>query len=140
MDSLDDIWDAPVEPSVPQQDVVQCPRSLFLPGSDDEHDERGDPGPTAAAAAPSTNPDIDAVFADIDSDNQVLSYQPALDLDALRRKADARDAKTTLTPHAVLPGSSPEKDVDDNHSDDKGKKDTGGKKERKRCLAWTRGL
>jgi hypothetical protein len=129
MDSIDDIWDAPVELPAPQQPEARRSSSSLLPGSDDGRDEHADP------PAASSNPDIDALFADIE--NQGLTYQPALDLDALRREADARYARTatptTLTPHAILPSSSPARDVDDNRGDGKGKgRDDGGKKTRRK--------
>ena len=108
---INDIWDLPVEtpaphipldnsdgnwPTTPPRDstdgnwATSPPRApsapLFLPSDDDE-----DTAPSANAPQnTNANADIDALFEGLD-DFQELA--PALDLDALRREADARNAR-----------------------------------------------
>ena len=105
---INDIWDLPVEilprhlrldssdgnwPTTPPRDnsddnsPTSPPRApLFLPSDDDE-----DTAPSANAPQnANANADIDALFEGLD-DFQELA--PALDLDALRREADARNAR-----------------------------------------------
>jgi replication fork protection complex subunit Csm3/Swi3 len=77
---INDIWDPP----------------LFLPSDDEE-----DAAPTANANAnanarndANNNPDIDALFEGLDDiDDSFQELAPALDLEALRREADARNAR-----------------------------------------------
>ncbi|OJA08160.1 hypothetical protein AZE42_03595 [Rhizopogon vesiculosus] len=142
---LDDIWDAPVSPTraiTPHPDAVSPQKrpieALFLSGSDNE-DEQPAPKRTASLAP---RPDVDALFADIDKDedeDEDLRYKPlapALDLQALQKQAAA---KHVLTPHQILPSSSPPRDVrldgDDegNNTKGKGKDDKEGKKERRKA-------
>ena len=85
---VDHIWDLPIE-HPPATTTGPAPSNtsnqpLFLP-SDDE-------GEAAATTQPSANkgPDIDALFDGIDDLNE---FAPALDLDALRREADARNTR-----------------------------------------------
>lgn len=95
---INDIWDLPVETSVPRPPVHTLnsegptspphastrSRPLFLP-SDDEQD---------APATATKNPDIDALFEGLeDMDDGFQDLAPALDLDALRREADARNTR-----------------------------------------------
>src|ERR1700761_5602341 len=85
---VDHIWDLPLDhPPATTADPVPSNSSnppLFIP-SDDE-------GEVAATTQPSANkdPDIDALFDGIDDLNE---FAPALDLDALRREADARNTR-----------------------------------------------
>lgn len=87
---VDHIWDLPVDhPPATTADPTPAPSNpsnppLFLP-SDEEAE-------VAATAQPSANkdPDIDALFDGIDDLNE---FAPALDLDALRREADARNTR-----------------------------------------------
>ena len=85
---VDHIWDLPLDhpPATTTDPAPSNPSNppLFLP-SDDEAD-------VAATTQPSANkdPDIDALFDGIDDLNE---FAPALDLDALRRKADARNTR-----------------------------------------------
>ena len=81
---VDHIWDLPVDPPATTADPAPSNPPLFLT-SDDE-------GEVAATAQPSANndPDIDALFNGIDDLNE---FAPALDLDALRREADARNTR-----------------------------------------------
>ncbi|KAG2054647.1 Swi3-domain-containing protein [Suillus hirtellus] len=142
--SLDDIWDAPVSPThaiAPHSDTVSSqkrPReTLFLSDSDNEDDRPAPKRPTNSAP----RPDVDALFADIDNDDageeDDLRYKPlapALDLEALRKQAEAKHA---LTPHQILPSSSPPRDLGPDE-DDEGEKEKGkgkeGKKERKKVV------
>lgn len=165
MSAIEDIWDAPVDPSSPRPlttpitidddttDDNEAPRPskrprrssqpLFLADSDEDQ-----PQPTANHT--SAHPDIDAMFQDIDDDDDPdLAFQPlapALDLDTLRRQASAKHARSNplgiklpaLTPHAIT-SSSPPRDVDDDGKGTgkgKGKDDASGKdgerKERKK--------
>jgi replication fork protection complex subunit Csm3/Swi3 len=166
MTSLEDIWDAPLEPSSPRpattpividddatddNDVSPRPskrprrsssQPLFLADSDDEQPPAAAPTNTTGSAYP----DIDAMFREIENedDDDDLAFQPlapALDLDALRRQASAKHAKTnaipSLTPHAILSSSPPrDGDGDDNGGKGKRKDDASGKdgdkKERKK--------
>jgi hypothetical protein len=80
---LDHIWDLPIE-HPPATTPGPANQPLFLP-SDDE----GDVAPTTRPSA-NKDPDIDALFDGIDDLNELA---PALDLDALRREADARNTR-----------------------------------------------
>lgn len=141
--SLDDIWDAPISPVravTPHSDTVSSqkrPReTLFLSDSDNEDEQPAPKRPTSSAP----RPDVDALFADIDNDDAEeddLRYKPlapALDLEALRKQAEAKHA---LTPHQILPSSSPPRDLGPDEDDEGGKdnKEKGkeGKKERKKA-------
>jgi replication fork protection complex subunit Csm3/Swi3 len=142
MASLDDIWDEPIVASSPrprpvtiisdddEDDVAprRSRRPLFLEDSDDEQP------PVQKPAS-----DIDALFADIDDDDffsKPLSAAP--DLEAIRREAAAKHAKAlaTLTPHEILPSSSPAPDLPGGNDLVKEKskdgKNEGRKKERKK--------
>ena len=98
---INNIWDLPVENPVPHNPVnnrdgegpTSSPRAsnppLFLP-SDDEDDA----APNANARNDANNPDIDALFEGLDDmDDSFQELAPALDLDALRREADARNTR-----------------------------------------------
>ncbi|KAG2349823.1 Swi3-domain-containing protein [Suillus weaverae] len=143
--SLDDIWDAPTSPTTravtPHLDIINSqkrPReTLFLSDSDNADEQPAPKRPTSSAP----RPDVDALFADIDSDDAEeddLRYKPlapALDLEALRKQAEAKHA---LTPHQILPSSSPPRDLGPGE-DDEGEKDSKGKvkegkKERKKVV------
>jgi len=139
--TLDDIWDAPVTPSraiTPHSDAVSPQKrpieALFLSGSDSENEQ---PAPKRTASSV-LRPDVDALFADIDKDedgDDDLRYKPlapALDLETLHKQAAA---KHVLTPHQILPSSSPPRDVGldgDDEGNDKKEKGKEGKKERKK--------
>ena len=136
--TLDDIWDAPVSPTTPHAGTVSPQKrpieALFLSGSDNEDEQ-------PAPKRPVSRPDVDALFADIDNDEDEeddLRYKPlapALDLDALHKQATA---KHVLTPHQILPSSSPPRNVGLDEGDEgndkkgKGKDDKEGKKERRK--------
>jgi replication fork protection complex subunit Csm3/Swi3 len=101
--SINDIWDLPVETSIrhtPRKDIwpstPPCASSnppLFLP-SDDDEDLDEDTAPNAQPNRDANpNPDVDALFEGLDDiDDSFQELAPALDLDALRREADARNA------------------------------------------------
>ncbi|KZT26537.1 Swi3-domain-containing protein [Neolentinus lepideus HHB14362 ss-1] len=122
--ALEDIWDAPVEPSTPQKstqlflddDGHDAPRSLKRPlflNSDSEEDVPKTTKGTAQASA-SARPDIDAMFDNIDDEEGIFPpLAPSLDMDALQRDAEQRHAKSSQSNlHAILPSSSPSKDHD----------------------------
>ena len=117
--SLDDIWNAPAEirssTSAPpielndSDDEANAPRKrkqpLFYTSDDDE------PPPASTRAAPSapapTNkpsmPDIDALFENLDEPDDVFQgLAPALDLDQLRREADAHNARTVQAEYSRM--------------------------------------
>lgn len=99
---INDIWDLPLQNPVPHNPVnnrddgerpTSSPRAsnppLFLPSSDEE-----DAAPNANARNDTNDPDIDALFEGLDDiDDSFQDLAPALDLDALRREADARNAR-----------------------------------------------
>lgn len=122
MDSLDSIWDEPVEQHVDNDNLQtsssQTQEPLFLAGSDDEDPPRPPP-----QNAPQVDVDIDAMFADVENDDDPFSFKPLtskLDTETLRREAEAKHKKNmpTLTPHPVE-SSSPTKDMG---HDDEGSK------------------
>jgi replication fork protection complex subunit Csm3/Swi3 len=102
--NINDIWDLPLESNPvinpDREGPTSSPRAsnppLFLP-SDDE-DEDASPNANANARNDTNNnnnnPDIDALFEGLDDiDDSFQELAPALDLDALRREADARNAR-----------------------------------------------
>ena len=158
---INHIWDLPVEATIRHLPVdahdgdasrSSSPtrasnRPLFLPSDDDEDA----PAPVPAAAAPTTsvgpknheNPDIDALFEGLDDmDDSVQELAPALDLDALRREADARNTRavraemTALIPAAELSAAATKTNGRKSGGaldgiDDDGEADDDGKKKRK---------
>ncbi|KAI0374928.1 Swi3-domain-containing protein [Pilatotrama ljubarskyi] len=146
MASLDDIWDEPAQsssrqksPSAPPThshggDVSPPPakrpsssRPLFYDS------DSGDDAPSAsntryASKHASNRPDIDAFFADLDDDPDTAfqDLAPSLDVAALKRQADA---KLALTPHQILPSSSPPRDLGDEEKG--GAKGKAGDKDKK---------
>lgn len=101
--------------------------ALFLADSDEEDE--------AINAPPALDIDINAMFADVDDDDDAFAITqsgPALDTDALQREAEARHraALPNLTPRQVLPSSSPPRDL----GDDSAKPKADGKKEKKRPM------
>ena len=106
---INDIWDLPLKnpgnnsdgdgwPSTPPRAASNPP--LFLPSDDDSDDAAGGSNANARNDANNdannnnnNNPDIDALFEGLDDiDDSFQELAPALDLDALRREADARNA------------------------------------------------
>jgi replication fork protection complex subunit Csm3/Swi3 len=132
MASLDEIWDAPVSstsPKAPRQldldddDALLEPpakrqrQALFLSDSEDD-DQPGASVPRGATRAPPrvVNPlvdeDVEALFADAENDEQ-LSFKRIGDLDiaAMEKEAEERHRRAMpLTPHPVMPSSSPARD------------------------------
>ena len=97
---INDIWDLPLEnnPVInsDKEGPTSSPRAsnppLFLP-SDDEDDDAA-PKANANARNDASNPDIDALFEGLDDINDGFQeLAPALDLNALRREADARNVR-----------------------------------------------
>ncbi|RDB21119.1 Chromosome segregation in meiosis protein 3 [Hypsizygus marmoreus] len=139
MASLDDIWDEPAEERV--QPARQ--QALFLADSDDDEQ----PG-LRVQNAPEIDIDIDAMFADVDNEDDPFNFKPlapTLDTEALRREAESRHKKSmlSLTPHAILPSSSPPRDIGDSdqgakktNAPEKGKE---GKKERRKVVRLDEG-
>lgn len=152
------IWDQPVVQLSPRraekspllhtedgEDVPQRPRkrarqTLFLADSDEEEDNL--PGPskteTVLQAPPPQDIDIEALFADVDDpDNEISRPLPAiLDEEELTRQAEARYRKN-LTPHEILPSSSPAREQEGKNVGKKGRekgKDDDEKKSRRRQL------
>ncbi|TFK92093.1 Swi3-domain-containing protein [Polyporus arcularius HHB13444] len=145
MASLADIWDAPADsassipapPSNPptfddDDDVVltsntkRRPRSTLFLDSDSDNDAAptSSKGAHYASKPSSSKNDIDAFFDNLEDEPESTFRQlaPSLDVDALKRQADAQIA---LTPHQILPSSSPPRDLGD---DEDGRKAKGGKK------------
>lgn len=141
---LDDIWDAPIveqptraasaalgSPSTRSSPPKRRRTNLFLSsGSEDE----GPPPPRKEKSAPKKVPDIDALFDDLDDDGD-LNIAPALDLDQLRKQADAKYVKPSGAKRSALPDSQPDKDGDGEGGTDKEKNGEGeggdGQKKRK---------
>ncbi|KAF8550446.1 Swi3-domain-containing protein [Imleria badia] len=95
--SLNAIWDEPIAPAPggdpsPQKRPRQ---SLFLSDSDSDYKR---PPKRATPAPPTAQPDVDALFKDLDKDDEDddLTYKPLapkLDLDKLAKEAEARHAR-----------------------------------------------
>ena len=109
--SLDTIWDEPIAPTADSNSSPQKrPRqSLFLADSDSDYERP----PKRATPAPATaQPDVDALFKDLDKDDEDddLRYKPlapALDLGKLAKEAEARHARARQsTPSQTLAGDS----------------------------------
>lgn len=138
---LDGIWDEPAEIA-----SSSSAEPLFLP---DEDDIEVDPASPRKSFVPRTDIDIDAIFADVDKEDDDLDDMDAApdsskpyNMEAAKRKAAAKykNAKLPgLTPHQILPSSSPPRDfgdADTGKGKGKGKddKDDGEKKERKKPM------
>jgi len=155
--SLDSIWDEPailnspkrVEPiheSDDEQINTQRPakrsrQTLFLADSDDDV-EFSSTTRITHKAPPAQDVDVDALFAGID-DDELLNFQRVpdrIDEDELARQAEAeaRRRAPPLTPHQIMPSSSPAKDAEDGAGGKKsnGKKagDDDDKKSRRRLV------
>ena len=94
---------------------IMSQQALFLADSDNEDVVNTVRSPRGVP--PSVDIDIDAIFADVeDDDDDLFSFKPlapALDTEALRREAELRHKNNVqpLTPHAILPSSSPPRDT-----------------------------
>ncbi|TBU65789.1 Swi3-domain-containing protein [Dichomitus squalens] len=140
MASLDDIWDAPAE------SASTAPTSAPILIDDDDDDSTSHPKPPARPRstlfldsgseddAPSTSkthyasrpgsskPDIDAFFDDLDDPETAFqALAPSLDVDTLKRQAGAN--LPPLTPHQILPSSSPPRDLGGDKAGAKSKAD-----------------
>jgi len=118
--SLESIWDEPVLQDSPKRtnpdgDTTSLQRpskrarsSLFLADSDDES-----PRAPAHRPPPPQDVDIDALFADIDDDMDIQPLPPRIDEEELTRQAELTHRKNiqALTPHEILPSSSPQPDT-----------------------------
>ena len=112
---INDIWDLPVETSVHHIPDSEGPTSssrapsapLFLPSDDDDEDTAATTN--AQQNANNKNADVDALFEGLDDmDDNFQELAPALDLDALRREADARNARAVRAEMgATIPGTDP---------------------------------
>ncbi|KAG5645243.1 hypothetical protein DXG03_006660 [Asterophora parasitica] len=145
MDSIDDIWDNPID-TTGNDDEPQASSSkqpLFLADSVDDEVPRPPP-----SKAPDFDVDIDAMFADVENDDEAFNIQPLtskLDSEALRREAEARHKRNmpTLTPHAIL-SSSPPREIGDGEARSTskapgGEKTKDGKKERRKPVRLDEG-
>lgn len=129
MTSIENIWDAPVtlnSPRTPrpldaedddeqdQRPAKRQKQALFLSDSEDEGGDGGGVRRSVPQASPrivegDIADDVEALFADAENDDG-LSFKRIGDLDvaAMEKEAEARHRKNTpLTPHPVLPSSSP---------------------------------
>jgi replication fork protection complex subunit Csm3/Swi3 len=109
--SINDIWDLPVETTIRHASLNtelsaasphSSTRPLFLP-SDDEEDMAT---ATKEPSANKTHPNVDALFEGLDDiDDGFQELAPALNLDALRREADARNTRAVRAEiMASIPG------------------------------------
>ncbi|KAG6898376.1 hypothetical protein C0992_009051 [Termitomyces sp. T32_za158] len=122
MDSLENIWDDPVDkaPTHPQSGSSSH-QPLFLADSDEENSHQ-----PPQKDVPDV--DIDAMFAEVEAEDDPFSFKPLtsnINTDALTREAEARHKKSmpSLTPHAIM-SSSPPRDP----GNDQTSKQAGGKK------------
>ncbi len=116
---INDIWDLPVETSIrhlpadtpdghgPGSTTRASNRPLFLPSDEEEEEEDATAtsadAPTSAGPQRPENTDIDALFEGLDdTDDTFQELAPALDLDALRREADARNARAVRAEMAAM--------------------------------------
>jgi replication fork protection complex subunit Csm3/Swi3 len=123
MDSIDNIWDASVQPPSPRRSSPeQAPESadsheeplprarprrpLFLESDDDDDVPPQTPAPATVVAT-----DIDAMFASAleDENFESLPMPPPLDVGAIQRQAERRHALSLPT---VLPGNASSSNVE----------------------------
>lgn len=124
--SLDSIWDEPVvqdspkrtnpnqdDPPNSQRPAKRARPSLFLADSDDEHSYK---------PPPPQDVDMDALFADIDDDMDMQPLPPRIDEQEMTRQAELTHRRNmeALTPHEILPSSSPPRDPERNEDANKG--------------------
>lgn len=107
------------EEGVPYRPLKRARQTLFYADSDDDLE----PGPSNARtdtvmAPPPQNIDIDALFEDVDVDDDESRPLPSIvNEEELTRQAEARyrkNAAPLLTPHEILPSSSPSRDTSGN--------------------------
>lgn len=145
MASLADIWDAPAEEvtrrATPPIDLTandspprgpKRPRSTLFLDSDSEGEGSAQPARKSAPPAAKRS-EIDAMFDNLDAEPDAFDddLPPALDLDALRRQADAKNAQIYKKPSALdLGGPSEDADV----GGDAKSKGSGQEKQKKKPL------
>lgn len=108
-DALDSIWDLPVENSPARRSPLSKRSTLFLDsGSEDENEAPKTSAPKAGSSKSKNKALIDAMFDDLDDDSndQELGFAPSLDVEALRREADAQNSKL-VSQRSLLPSSPP---------------------------------
>ncbi|KAI0683693.1 replication fork protection component Swi3-domain-containing protein [Cytidiella melzeri] len=138
--SIDDIWSTPLENTPPRtrKDVLTSEAigntpsrpspakrrrtTLFL-SSDSENDAPSTSKvPYRIRTPPPSDKDkqkslVDALFDDLDGDDDGGGFKelaPSLNIEALRKQASQRNGRAripALTPHQILPSSSPERDL-----------------------------
>jgi len=114
---INDIWDLPVETSIshlpadtPNGDLSgntspsrASSRPLFLPSDDDEDTTATTAAATGTEPRNHNNAEIDALFEGLDDMNDSFhELAPSLDLDALRREADARNTRAVRAEIAAM--------------------------------------
>ncbi|KAF8197452.1 replication fork protection component Swi3-domain-containing protein [Pholiota molesta] len=137
--SLDSIWDEPAIENSPSGRIAsKRPRSaLFLSDADDSDEDVGPSRkPASHTAPPPQEVDMDALFAEFDDDDLALQPLPArIDEEAVARRAEARYRNMPgLTPHQIMPSSSPSRDVDERTTNGKTDKGDNEKKARRKIL------
>ncbi|KAF8163344.1 replication fork protection component Swi3-domain-containing protein [Crassisporium funariophilum] len=154
--SLDSIWDEPIAQDSPKRTdrgnnsdgdaprpAKRARQALFLADSDEELDLSTSNRLTRKAPT-LQDIDIDALFADLDDDeDDSMAFKPlppTLDEAQIRRQAEARYRSNLppLTPHEVLPSSSPQRDTGMHDSrpskTNKGDNDKDETKQRRRVI------
>ncbi|TFK42536.1 replication fork protection component Swi3-domain-containing protein [Crucibulum laeve] len=164
--SLDSIWDEdiaeqPASTSSPKhskgndsdEDALRLskrPRqTLFLADSDDDEGFTANHSTRQTQKAPlQQDLEMEAFFAEVENDDDdPFSFKPlapAVDEEEIRRQAEARHRRTvpTLTPHQILPSSSPPQDVNSSKNDDErgnGKEKDDKKKEKRKPIRLDEG-
>ena len=109
-----DVGDKDEEEDIPHRPTKRPRQSLFYADSDDDLE----PGPSSATvlkAPPAQEIDIDALFEGLDDEDTNSKPLPAIvNEEELTRLAEARykkNASPLLTPHEILPSSSPSRDA-----------------------------
>lgn len=130
--SIDDIWNTPVENSPPRSrkdtlasntnsparpSPAKRRRTTLFLSSDSENDAPKVPyrkrTPPPSAANERHKSVVDALFDDIDDLDDNAELAPSLDIEKMRRQAESRHKARipALTPHQILPSSSPPRDL-----------------------------
>lgn len=146
--SIDDIWDAPVENTQVSRKEAHISQSntplrpspakrrkvaLFL-SSDSENDapqvpyKKRTPSPQGKQKSV-----LDALFDDLDDDAAgTKELAPSLNIDQLRKQAEGRQMHKmpALTPHQVLPSSSPPRDLGPDEEAEDGGDTQGGRRKK----------
>ena len=110
---INDIWDLPIshlpadtsnrDGSDNTPPSRASSRPLFLPSDDDEDTTAAAAAATGAEPRNQKNADIDALFEGLDDiDDSFQELGPSLDLDALRREADARNTRAVRAEIAAM--------------------------------------